>query len=423
MYPLAAAYATPGPGNRYYKSPELLAVIIKAGQALIDECRRRGPWVFRKKDGSTWGMTRMPWTYSRWIRSYRPDSRRHAAGGPRRLEQGPAPGLHGRQPRRAGVAPQHPHASCHGVVCGRKGPGPARVVPPGGRVPDEGRGRPVRRRVLERRGRPGGRVQFRVHRGPGRCTTPCRTTAACCRPWRKRPTTTATSPIPTAGASRPSTSAIRTNVGRGLGQRGLHAFAGRPGLARSGNGPARQPGSLTPTCWPRCCSTARKGPRPIRRPPPSVALHAPRGRHPPGGRRSATARGSLCLSAYTTPAEPSPLAPGSPEPRKHLPRRGGLDPRRRQHQAPARLEQFHRGRRAPVGPHAGRHQPQFPAAGRASSSTSPRRPRWSSEPGAGPRPDLRPGAVPHPAAARSTGGASHIASRPRPRRACPWPPI
>ena len=29
-----------------------------------------GRWEFRKKDGSTWGMTLMPWIYSRWIRAF-----------------------------------------------------------------------------------------------------------------------------------------------------------------------------------------------------------------------------------------------------------------------------------------------------------------------------------------------------------------
>lgn len=70
MYPLAVAYATAGPGNKYYEDPKLLAVIAKAGDALIDDMDAHGQWVFRKKDGSTWGMTRMCWTYSRWIRTF-----------------------------------------------------------------------------------------------------------------------------------------------------------------------------------------------------------------------------------------------------------------------------------------------------------------------------------------------------------------
>lgn len=70
MYPLAVAYATAGPGNRYYKSPELLRVIIKAGDLLIEKADGQGRWVFQKKDGSTWGMIWMPWTYSRWVRTF-----------------------------------------------------------------------------------------------------------------------------------------------------------------------------------------------------------------------------------------------------------------------------------------------------------------------------------------------------------------
>ena len=70
MYPLAVAYATPGEGNRYHKDPELLKVIIKSGDPLIENMDAEGRWIFEKKDGSTWGMIWMPWTYSRWIRSF-----------------------------------------------------------------------------------------------------------------------------------------------------------------------------------------------------------------------------------------------------------------------------------------------------------------------------------------------------------------
>ena len=70
MYPLAVAYARQMPGNKYYKDPALLEIIMKAGDALIEDADKNGQWVFRKKDGSTWGNIYMPWTYSRWIRSY-----------------------------------------------------------------------------------------------------------------------------------------------------------------------------------------------------------------------------------------------------------------------------------------------------------------------------------------------------------------
>ncbi|NUQ62071.1 MAG: hypothetical protein HUU20_06265 [Pirellulales bacterium] len=70
MVPLAVAYATKHPENPYYKKPEILEVIVKAGDALIADADQRGMWVFRKKDGSTWGDIWMPWTYSRWIRTF-----------------------------------------------------------------------------------------------------------------------------------------------------------------------------------------------------------------------------------------------------------------------------------------------------------------------------------------------------------------
>jgi hypothetical protein len=43
---------------------------MTGGDALIDDADAEGKWVFRKKDGSTWGKIYMPWTYSRWIRAY-----------------------------------------------------------------------------------------------------------------------------------------------------------------------------------------------------------------------------------------------------------------------------------------------------------------------------------------------------------------
>ena len=70
MFPLAVAWWFESEANTYYHSPELLKVIVKAGDALIDDMDEKGMWLFRKKDNSTWGMIHMPWTYSRWIRSY-----------------------------------------------------------------------------------------------------------------------------------------------------------------------------------------------------------------------------------------------------------------------------------------------------------------------------------------------------------------
>ena len=82
MLALAAAWSTKSPRNPYYHDARLLNSIMAAGDALIDDADPAGQWVFRKKDGSTWGMIYMPWTYSRWIRTYgiireaMPESRR-----------------------------------------------------------------------------------------------------------------------------------------------------------------------------------------------------------------------------------------------------------------------------------------------------------------------------------------------------------
>ena len=70
MYPLAVAYSRAGAGQRYHRDKQLLEVIMKAGDALIGDMDDKGRWEFRKKDGSTWGPTWMPWTYSRWVRTF-----------------------------------------------------------------------------------------------------------------------------------------------------------------------------------------------------------------------------------------------------------------------------------------------------------------------------------------------------------------
>lgn len=72
VYPLAVAWATniDGVDNPYYHNPEVLNAIMSAGDALIADQHPDGTWLFRKKDGSTWGDIYMPWTYSRWIRAF-----------------------------------------------------------------------------------------------------------------------------------------------------------------------------------------------------------------------------------------------------------------------------------------------------------------------------------------------------------------
>lgn len=68
MFPLAVAYSTPG--SKYYRDAKLLEVIARTADPLIANMDANGKWTFRKKDNSTWGQIRMPWTYSRWIRTY-----------------------------------------------------------------------------------------------------------------------------------------------------------------------------------------------------------------------------------------------------------------------------------------------------------------------------------------------------------------
>ncbi|MEO6434724.1 MAG: hypothetical protein ABIP55_03045 [Tepidisphaeraceae bacterium] len=70
MYALAVAWGSEGKDNPHYHSPEVLEAIMSAGDALIADMDPQGMWEFRKKDGSTWGQTYMPWTWSRWIRAY-----------------------------------------------------------------------------------------------------------------------------------------------------------------------------------------------------------------------------------------------------------------------------------------------------------------------------------------------------------------
>ena len=70
IFALAAAWSIEHPSNPHYHSPELLDAVMAGGDALIADQDARGMWVFRKKDGSTWGDIYMPWTYSRWVRAY-----------------------------------------------------------------------------------------------------------------------------------------------------------------------------------------------------------------------------------------------------------------------------------------------------------------------------------------------------------------
>jgi hypothetical protein len=70
LYPLAVAYSYESESNPFHKEKVLLEAIMKGGDALIEDMDEKGQWMFRKKDGSTWGMVWMPWTYSRWVRAF-----------------------------------------------------------------------------------------------------------------------------------------------------------------------------------------------------------------------------------------------------------------------------------------------------------------------------------------------------------------
>ncbi len=68
ILPLATAWSLEM--SPYYHSDTVLEAIVRGGDALIDAQDNMGMWTFRKKDHSTWGQIFMPWTYSRWIRTY-----------------------------------------------------------------------------------------------------------------------------------------------------------------------------------------------------------------------------------------------------------------------------------------------------------------------------------------------------------------
>lgn len=70
LLPLAVAWAHRDPRNPYYHSEQVLQAITWGGNALIDAQDSTGKWIFRKKDGSTWGTIYQPWTYSRWARAF-----------------------------------------------------------------------------------------------------------------------------------------------------------------------------------------------------------------------------------------------------------------------------------------------------------------------------------------------------------------
>lgn len=70
IYPLAVAWSQKYPGNKFFHDPKLLSAILRGGDFLISQQKSDGEWVFRTHDGGEWGDIYMPWTYSRWIRTY-----------------------------------------------------------------------------------------------------------------------------------------------------------------------------------------------------------------------------------------------------------------------------------------------------------------------------------------------------------------
>jgi hypothetical protein len=70
LWPLAVAYAADRDDNPYCGEPALLEAILAGGDAIIAAQDANGMFEFRKKDNSTWGQIYMPWTYSRWIRTW-----------------------------------------------------------------------------------------------------------------------------------------------------------------------------------------------------------------------------------------------------------------------------------------------------------------------------------------------------------------
>ena len=70
IFPLAVAWSQNYPENKFYHDPKVLRAIMLGGDFLISQQKADGQWVFRTHDGSEWGDIYMPWTYSRWIRSF-----------------------------------------------------------------------------------------------------------------------------------------------------------------------------------------------------------------------------------------------------------------------------------------------------------------------------------------------------------------
>ena len=69
ILPLTLLYQTEG--SSIYRDPKILEVIAKGGSYLAKMLDEKGMWRFDKKDGSYWGQIYTPWTYLRWIMTYK----------------------------------------------------------------------------------------------------------------------------------------------------------------------------------------------------------------------------------------------------------------------------------------------------------------------------------------------------------------
>ncbi len=93
MLALAAAWSLKD--SPYQGDEKVLRAIVRGGDALIDDQDEEGKWIFRKKDHSTWGQIYMPWTYSRWIRTYQIVQKAMEKEDQERWEEGLLLGLEG----------------------------------------------------------------------------------------------------------------------------------------------------------------------------------------------------------------------------------------------------------------------------------------------------------------------------------------
>lgn len=69
ILPLTLLYQTEG--SSIYRDPKILDIIAKGGAYLAKKLDEKGMWRFDKKDGSYWGQIYTPWTYLRWIMTYK----------------------------------------------------------------------------------------------------------------------------------------------------------------------------------------------------------------------------------------------------------------------------------------------------------------------------------------------------------------